>query len=215
MPVAPNRSIERANGPIVEERLDAGEVSAPAGETRVMRAPEGARDHSGGDVGRLLDERMGHSRGHHAAAYRAMLVASVIRNFDDAQGGLACLSGRSTIWAAWRCRFFLVLALMTLRLGLNWARNADGRHPGLSNRAHCRGVLACVRLVGADYDAAVMGGGLCGFMLGNGQCHGDHGGAGRSYGPAPRAFLVVPMVGAFFIDFVNAVIITVCLNIWS
>ena len=24
------------------------------------------------------------------------------------------------------------------------------------------------------------------------------------YGPAPRAFLVVPMVGAFFIDFVNA-----------
>ena len=35
------------------------------------------------------------------------------------------------------------------------------------------------------------------------------------YGPAPRAFLVVPMVGAFFIDFVNAVIITVCLNIWA
>jgi len=25
----------------------------------------------------------------------------------------------------------------------------------------------------------------------------------------------VPMVGAFFIDFVNAVIITVCLNIWA
>ena len=33
--------------------------------------------------------------------------------------------------------------------------------------------------------------------------------------PAPRAFLVVPMVGAFFIDFVNAVIITICLNIWT
>ena len=28
------------------------------------------------------------------------------------------------------------------------------------------------------------------------------------YGPAPRAFLVVPMVGAFFIDFTNALIIT-------
>ena len=35
------------------------------------------------------------------------------------------------------------------------------------------------------------------------------------YGPAPRAFLVVPMVGAFFIDFINAVIITVCLNLWT
>ena len=35
------------------------------------------------------------------------------------------------------------------------------------------------------------------------------------FGPAPRAFLVVPMVGAFFIDFINAVLITVCLNLWS
>ena len=35
------------------------------------------------------------------------------------------------------------------------------------------------------------------------------------YGPAPRAFLVVPMVGAFFIDFTNALIITVFLNLLS
>jgi ESS family glutamate:Na+ symporter len=33
------------------------------------------------------------------------------------------------------------------------------------------------------------------------------------YGPAPRAFLVVPLVGAFFIDFVNALLITVFLNL--
>jgi ESS family glutamate:Na+ symporter len=32
------------------------------------------------------------------------------------------------------------------------------------------------------------------------------------YGPAPRAFLVVPLVGAFFIDFTNAIIITVFVN---
>jgi len=32
------------------------------------------------------------------------------------------------------------------------------------------------------------------------------------HGAAPRAFLVVPLVGAFFIDFVNAVIITFFLN---
>ena len=37
------------------------------------------------------------------------------------------------------------------------------------------------------------------------------------YGPAPRAFLVVPMVGAFFIDFTNALIITAseCRRRWS
>jgi ESS family glutamate:Na+ symporter len=34
------------------------------------------------------------------------------------------------------------------------------------------------------------------------------------YGPAPRAYLVVPMVGAFFIDFTNALIITAFLNLW-
>ena len=32
------------------------------------------------------------------------------------------------------------------------------------------------------------------------------------YGPAPRAFLVVPLVGAFFIDFANAIIITFFVN---
>ena len=35
------------------------------------------------------------------------------------------------------------------------------------------------------------------------------------YGPAPRAFLVAPIVGAFFIDFSNALIITGFLNLWG
>ena len=34
------------------------------------------------------------------------------------------------------------------------------------------------------------------------------------YGAAPRAFLVAPLVGAFFIDFNNALIITGFLNFW-
>jgi len=70
--------------------------------------------------------------------------------------------------------------------------------------------------MGRDYDAAVMGGGLCGFMLGTtANAMANMEALVERYGPAPRAFLVVPMVGAFFIDFVNAVIITVCLNIWA
>ena len=35
------------------------------------------------------------------------------------------------------------------------------------------------------------------------------------FGPAPRAFLVVPIVGACFIDFVNALLISFCLNLFS
>ena len=33
------------------------------------------------------------------------------------------------------------------------------------------------------------------------------------YGPAPKAFLVVPLVGAFFIDYINALVITIFANI--
>jgi len=70
--------------------------------------------------------------------------------------------------------------------------------------------------MGRDYDAGVMTGGFCGFMMGttaNAMANMDA--LARRYGPAPRAFLVVPMVGAFFIDFTNAVLIQVCLNLFS
>jgi ESS family glutamate:Na+ symporter len=37
----------------------------------------------------------------------------------------------------------------------------------------------------------------------------------KRYGPSKQAFLVIPIVGAFFIDFANAIIITVFINILS
>ena len=33
----------------------------------------------------------------------------------------------------------------------------------------------------------------------------------QRYSPAPRAYLVVPIVGAFFIDFVNTLLVQLCL----
>jgi ESS family glutamate:Na+ symporter len=59
-----------------------------------------------------------------------------------------------------------------------------------------------------------MGSGMAGFMLGttaNAMANMDA--LVEKYGPAPRAYLVVPMVGAFFIDFTNALIITGFLNV--
>jgi ESS family glutamate:Na+ symporter len=71
------------------------------------------------------------------------------------------------------------------------------------------------RLMGKDYEAAVMSGGFCGFMLGTtANAMANMEALVRRYGPAPKAFLVVPMVGAFFVDFTNAIIITFCLNIF-
>ena len=71
------------------------------------------------------------------------------------------------------------------------------------------------KFMGRDYEAAVMSGGFIGFMLGTtANAMANMEALVQRYGPAPKAFLVVPMVGAFFIDFTNALIITVCLNIW-
>jgi ESS family glutamate:Na+ symporter len=64
------------------------------------------------------------------------------------------------------------------------------------------------RLMGKNYDAAVMAGGFTGLGLGatpvgiaNMQA------VTTKYGASPKAFLVIPLIGAFFIDLVNAVVI--------
>ncbi|GHD57408.1 sodium/glutamate symporter [Jeongeupia chitinilytica] len=64
------------------------------------------------------------------------------------------------------------------------------------------------RVMGRNYDAAVLAAGHCGFGLGatptaiaNMQAITDR------FGPSHVAFLVVPMVGAFFIDIANAIVI--------
>jgi len=70
------------------------------------------------------------------------------------------------------------------------------------------------RLMGRDYDAAVMAGGHCGFGLGaTPNAVANMEALVERFGPAPRAFLVLPMVGAFFIDFTNALIITGFINL--
>jgi ESS family glutamate:Na+ symporter len=61
-----------------------------------------------------------------------------------------------------------------------------------------------------------MSGGFIGFMLGTtANAMANMTSLVERYGPAPKAFLVVPMIGAFFIDFTNALIITAFLNLFS
>lgn len=63
-------------------------------------------------------------------------------------------------------------------------------------------------LMGRDYEAAIMSGGHCGFGMGaTPNAVANMEALTANYGSAPRAFFVVPMVGAFFIDIVNAFVI--------
>ncbi|MET0279704.1 MAG: sodium/glutamate symporter [Steroidobacteraceae bacterium] len=145
----------------------------------------------------------------------AMLVAAAIRNLDDMTGWLG-LSMRvlDTIGAV-ALSLFLVLALMNLKL---WELSSLALPLLISLVAQLGLIIISAPLVfrwmGHDYESAVMTGGFIGFMLGTtANAMAVMRALVERYGAAPRAFLVAPMVGAFFIDFTNALMITAGLNL--
>lgn len=64
------------------------------------------------------------------------------------------------------------------------------------------------RLMGRNYDAAVMAAGHCGIGLGaTPTAIANMQAVTSRHGPSPQAFLIIPVVGAFLIDIVNALTI--------
>ena len=68
-------------------------------------------------------------------------------------------------------------------------------------------------IMGRDYDAATISSGFCGFGMGaTPNAMANMQAITNQYGPAPVAFMIVPLVGSLFIDFFNAAIITAFAN---
>lgn len=64
------------------------------------------------------------------------------------------------------------------------------------------------RVMGKDYDAVVLSAGHVGFALGStATAIANMQAITGRYGPSPKAFLIVPVVGAFFVDLTNLVIL--------
>ena len=146
----------------------------------------------------------------------AMLAAAALGNLDDVTGWIRLPHRLLDDLGNAALVLFIAMALMTLRL---W-EIASLALPLAAILAMQVALIAAVcvwptfRLMGRDYDAAVMSAGFCGFMLGTtANAMANMGVLTERYGSA-RAYLVVPMVGAFFIDFTNAVVITAFLNVW-
>ena len=145
----------------------------------------------------------------------AMLVAAGIRNLDDATQWFGLSHRFINSFGVITLSLFLVMALMTLRL---W--ELAGLVLPLVVILLVQVVVAALvatgvvfRVMGGNYEAAVMSGGFIGFMLGTtANAMAIMRALVERHGPAPRAFLVAPIVGAFFIDFTNALIITLFLN---
>jgi glutamate:Na+ symporter, ESS family len=145
----------------------------------------------------------------------AMLVASVLRNVDDATGWFRIDQRAMEFAGNLALNIFLVVALMNLRL---WELAQLALPLTVILAAQVLVVLVFAltvsfRLMGRDYDSAVMASGFIGFVLGTtANAVANMRALVVRFGPAPRAFLVVPLVGAFFIDFTNAIIITLFVN---
>jgi ESS family glutamate:Na+ symporter len=74
-------------------------------------------------------------------------------------------------------------------------------------------IYVCFRALGGGYDAAVVSAGFIGFGLGaTPTAMANMTAVTQRHGPSHVAFLVVPLVGAFFIDIVNAVMIRLFLG---
>ncbi|HKE82728.1 MAG TPA: sodium/glutamate symporter [Vicinamibacterales bacterium] len=148
----------------------------------------------------------------------AMLVAAIIRNLDDGTRMIGISQRTINDLGGTALSLFLVMALMTLRLWDLVGVAVPLAILLLLQIIAIAMVAATIvhRAMGRDYESAVMAGGFCGFMLGTtANAMANMEALVERYGPAPKAFLVVPMVGAFFVDFTNAIIITFCLNILS
>jgi len=145
----------------------------------------------------------------------AMMVASALRNLDDRTGWLRIDPAAMDFVGGFALNIFLVVALMDLKL---WqlAGQALPLFVILAAQVLVIAIFAftvAFRLMGRDYDAAVMSSGFVGFALGTtANAVANMRALVIKYGPAPRAFLVVPLVGAFFIDFAKAIIITFFVN---
>ena len=148
----------------------------------------------------------------------AMLAAAALRNLDDVTGWIRLPHRLLDDLGNAALALFIAMALMTLKL---WeiANLALPLAVILAAQVTLVAVVAYLlvaRLMGRDYDAAVMASDFVGFMLGTtANAMANMGALTERYGPAPRAYLVAPMVGAFFIDFTNALIIVAFVNLWK
>ena len=144
----------------------------------------------------------------------AMLVAAVIRNIVDAahiEAPMVEIDALGNLSLS----LFLAMALMALKL---W-QLADLAIPMIVMLLAQTVLMAIFtyfvvfNVMGRDYEAAVFSSATCGFGMGaTPNAMANMQAVANKYGPAPRAFFVVPLVGSLFIDFFNSMIITAFLS---
>ena len=143
-----------------------------------------------------------------------MLVAALVRNIIDWRNSALPLRQFEVVGNV-SLGFFLAMALMSMKL---WEL-AEVAGPLLvillaqTVLMFAYGYFVTFRVMGRDYDAAVIAAGHCGFGMGaTPNAMANMQAFTAVNGPSVKAFFVIPLVGSLFIDFFNAVIITGFMN---
>lgn len=146
----------------------------------------------------------------------AMIVAAIMRNWGEFSGKFSIHMGEIADLGGICLSLFLGIAMMTLKL---W-QLADLALPllvMLMGQALLMFVFAyfvIFNAMGRNYDAAILTAGTCGFGMGatpnamvNMQVLTD------KYLPSVKAYLLVPIVGGMFSDFINSLVLTFFINL--
>ena len=146
----------------------------------------------------------------------AMLAAALMRNITEYSGKGTIHMGEINDLGGICLSLFLGMAMITLKL---WELATLALPLVILLAAQT--LLICVftyfvifNVMGRDYDAAVLSAGTCGFGMGatpnamaNMQAICD------LYVPSVKAYLIIPLIGSLFADFINSLVITFFINI--
>lgn len=146
----------------------------------------------------------------------AMIVAAVMRNVGEYSGKYTVYMGEINDIGGICLSLFLGIAMVTLKL---W-QLADLALPLFILLAAQTLFMALFayfvvyNIMGRNYDAAVLSSGTCGFGMGatpnamaNMQAITD------KFAPSVKAYILVPIVGSMFADFINSITITFFINL--
>ena len=147
----------------------------------------------------------------------AMLAAAIIRNLADLTGKYEVFSKEIDVMGSVALSIFLSMALMGLKL---WQLSELALPLVVMLLAQTALMALFARFLifnamGRDYEAAVITAAGCGFGMGaTPNAMANMNAIVARYGPAPKAYFIVPLVGSLFIDFINAFVITLFLNMF-
>lgn len=145
----------------------------------------------------------------------AMIVAACIRNIGEYSGKFTIYMGEINDIGGISLSLFLGIAMITLKL---W-QLADLALPlivllaGQSLLIFLYTYFVVFNVMGRDYDAAVLSSGVCGFGMGaTPNAMANMQAVCEKYEPSVKAYLLVPLIGSLFADFLNSLVITFFIN---